>query len=566
MKKQILVCLSLGIFVMGCAPGFQTMQSESLSSNEQQAVKEVNEEDSDLPTTTPDPSTNPPLLIAEKYTLKEGGFLDGLTTDYEGVFETTVEIPFGIVYDALSVATKFVAPYACQWRGVQFEQNPANVYSRNEIPCGKLLSNGYKQVIQIDIPEQRQEKNGTMTSIGGVSIPVWISRFQYSGTYQEARLDSGTVENIQSSPNFGDDISIRFEPDNMSGKIHLCAALPGVEVTTPPQRVKAKASYKALGVKVGEATNFDVTFGKAKFDYVRGCLATQITFDPGSLIPQFNLQVTEKPKVSGASHWGLNIETNSWWQKMLDEVFSWFRASILDKVTKLANREINKYIENDLKTGEWFSKAQGEEALDDISRQINQSVVRTMRSTGIPLTTTEMRSYLYRQCDLIPFVQNLPISTREICRRAVDSVNIGFIPFYRDATLQARGCYSAYANIHQTRNSNGQYKSWAKDCKFSMKLQAQLKVGLTDQEKLVLNQLLASFKNLPAWISAIRQQLNLKEEHEQLLLLALAEASKREEAFGDINDIFKALQKYAPMVQSQFYSWLGSDLKINVPL
>ncbi len=565
MRKQILFCLILSLTLMACSRGFETQQREFASTSSKTAQDAVD--------VTPDngeddqgenPSTNPPL-IAEKFSLKENGFVDGLTTQYEGVFETTLEIPYGIVYDALSLATKFVAPYACQWRGVQYEQNPAAVYSRNEIPCGKLMSNGYKQVTVIDIPETRKENGSSMASLSAVQIPIWVSRFQYSGVYQEHRLDSGTVENINSSPNFGDDISIRYEPGDMTGKIHICAALPGVEVTTPGQTVKAKASYKALGIKVSEVTKFEVEFGKAKFDYVRGCLATEIKFTGDQFIPEFKLQVTEKPKVAGATHWGLKIETTSWWQKMLDEVFSWFRASLLDRVTKLANREVNKYIENDLKTGEWFSKAQGEEALDDISRQINQSVVRVMRNTGLPLSTTEMRRYLNRQCDLLPFLKNFPIQAREVCRRAVESVNIGFIPFYRNETMQARGCYSGYANIHQTR-TNGDYKTWAKECKFSMKLQVQVRAGLTEQEKQMLETLLASFKNLETWTSVVRQELNLSEEHEQILLLVLNEASKREEKLNNLNDILKALQKYAPMVQSQFYSWLASDLNINVPL
>lgn len=568
MKKQILFCLTLILFTAACSPGFKTQQSLDLDST--QSLKS----DSDTPSdenngSGNDPSSQDPQIpskIAEKFTLRESGFVEGLTTDYEGVFETTIQIPYGYILDALSVATRFVAPYACQWRGVEFEKNPASVYSRNEIPCGKLLSNGYKQVAVIDVPETRNEKGSTMTSISAVQLPIWVSRFQYSGVYQERRLDSGQVESISSSPNFGDDISLRFEPNGSTGRIHLCAALPGVEVTTPPQQVRAKASYKALGVKVGESTKFNVTFGKAKFDYARGCLATDIQFDPGSFIPQLKLEVTEKPKVAGAVHWGLDIETTSWWQRMLDEVFSWFRASLLDRVVKLANREVNNYIENDLKTGEWFSKVEGEEALDRLSRQLNQSLVRSMRASGLPLSIEELRKHLYRQCDLIPMMEDLPIDASVLCRRAVDSVNLGFIPFHRDANMQAAGCYSSFANIHQTRHSNGQYKTWAENCKFSLKLQAQIKAGLTAQEKQMLSKLFTSFQKFSTWMELLKNELNLGEDQEQILLLVLHEASKREEKISNPDDVLRLVKKYLPMVQSQFYSWLASDLKFNVPL
>lgn len=565
-RKQIVttfVCLNLGLLAAGCSPGFQSA-NKALNTGAQSSLLNSADE-ANLLETNPTPN-NAAAVPTHQFSLKESGFVDGRNTLFEDTYETTIKIPYGIIYDAASAATRYAAPYACQWRGVEFEQNPGNAYARSEIPCGKIMSNGYKQVTLVDIPEQRSEGGSTMTSISPVQIPVWISRGQYSGTYKEVRLDSGTEENIQSSQIFGDDISIRFDPNGQSGKIHLCAAIPGVEVKSTPQTIKAKASYRLLGLKVSDSAKFDIDLGRATFNYVRGCFSTQVTFEQGGIVPQFKFEVTQKPVVDGVVYQGLKIRATAWWIRMLDDVLRFFRASLIDKVTKQANREVNQFIESELQTGEWFSRVHGEDVLNDLSKQLNQSLVRTFRSSGVPLSTEEMRLYLIKQCDLLPLVEDLPLSTKEVCKRAVNSVVIGFIPFHRDEVLAQKGCYDGYANIHQTRNAQGKYKEWAKDCQFAIRLQAQVKVQITDEEKEALERLWASFQNLPAWSTRIASELGLNENQRRLLLMALAEASERDERLESLNDILRVYQAYAPMVQSQFYSWLSSDLNINVPL
>lgn len=536
--------LAVGALLVGCAPAFQGVGS-GLNAGYSSVADGVGQL---VPVSAPGKVAG---------WLQEEGFLADQPKDIDVYFQSTIKIPYGWVYTAASVASRLASPMACQVRGLEAEANPHKAYAPGEMPCGRFTSGGYKQVAVFDVPQQDTKSGRFTAKVNGFSLPIWISRQQFGGVYKESRLDSRSTESITSSTSVGDDVSIRYEPreDGTGMKLHLCATMPGMEVTIPQTTVRAKASAKLGFAKVSYATDLTVNFGQARFDYARGCFATEVAFNGDSLVPQFQFTATEVPHVSNATYKGLHVRIGDWWLRFLDNVMNWFRASLRKSLTKQAVREVNSYADKEFETGAWFVKAHGHETLNSLSDTVNRASMRAMRSTGLPLSGAEMRSLLERQCGLVPMFKGVNYDFAAACKRVLAGVKVAILPFYRDPGMAADGCYDHFANIHQSRDENGKWKWWAKRCGFAMQLQVRVVAGLTDEDRRTLEETLQTLSQLDTWLELARAKLGWSKDDEAILLFVFDEAFKNGEKLGSLDDLARIAPRYRGNVEDKLKGW-----------
>jgi hypothetical protein len=485
--------------------------------------------------------------------------IDPTTGNIDLYYQANIKIPYGWVYEAASLAVKAAEPLACQFGGVETEASPYTAYASGEIPCGKIVGNGFKEVDSVTIPGYYKKSGPITLQSDSATVGVLISRQQFTGSYQEPRLDSRSTETLTTSPNFGDDISVQWDPsaDGMSTVLHLCAAMPGVQATVTPFAISAKATLQEL-LKITVGSKFDISPGQAQFNYARGCFSTTIAFASGALVPTISFAVDQDPVVDGATYSGLEIKIENQFLAFLDDILSWFRTGLRAIAKKYATGEFISYDDSELQNGHWFVTANGVQAVANLGTTVNNSIVKAVNSAGLPLTTSDMRALIARQCSLLPLVSSLDPNFAADCLTALNSISIAVQPFYRDPALASAGCYDYYANINQTGVLTGQEKWWANGCDFSMQLQFRVQTQLTPQQTAAINQALTDLSNIETLVQQEEAKLGIPSSTLGQLTYLIDLAAKNNDVVKSLEDLLKIAPKYQSVIQSELQGWAAS--------
>jgi hypothetical protein len=471
------------------------------------------------------------------------------------LYEGEVKIPFGWLFNSASLAVRSMAPMACQSASVLAEDHPVRSYAPGEIPCGQLTSGGYKRIMAIGVPASSGKQSGFDVTMGAIEFPVLISREQFGGEYRESRLESRAVETIASSPNFGEEISLRLEPMGDSMRIHVCATLPGFQITAPERVLDVRAKKKVGFINVSASTGLKIDMGAGRFDHVRGCFVTDVTSKDDGFSPNLKLSVTERPRFSNVEHTGMKIRIQDWWLRLIDKMMGWFKASLRKKVIETANGKISEISEKELETGAWFSRVHGEEIMNTSSSRFNRAAVASLKAEGFPMSGKELREQMKRQCVLHPlFEGSTPEFTQE-CLRALNSVKFSVQPFFRDPKAAGMGCYDHFANIHQSSDRNGKAKWWSDRCHLTIKLQVHALPGTDLAALKALDQALRSIKKIDGWLEESRRRLGWSEEDKGVLPFLTREVLKNGERIESVEDFDRLLKVYRPDIDKRARTW-----------
>ncbi len=436
-------------------------------------------------------------------------------------FSYELKIPFAHVYSAASVATRLLSPMACQ--GVQgIDKELPNRYANGEVPCGQIIDGQWKRLLSVSVDPFYDNHEGFDVYVTGANIPVYLSRQARQGIYVESDLGSRGEVSKYSSSKFGEDISVKFSPTGAAAQLELCANVPGGEVTAPNQVVNAKAWRKVWGYKASYDSNFTISPGVARFDYGRGCIAANFGWSGADLIPALNFSVTKAPFVSNASYSGLYIYINDWFLRMIDRVMAYFKVSLRQKLTAQVVREANQIIDRDVETGQWFTKVHGPELIARVNDRLSQQISKVVTRVGIPATVAQLKDLIKDNCRIRRFAGGTNWTNRieTVCREVVEKIEWRIEPFVADPQSQALGCYSHFANIHQSS------AWWGKGCKFSSRFSIKIPVLWKDYVTEV-HALLAAHVGLnqipQEWVGHIQ---NLKLDGYTMMLL-LEELERR---------------------------------------
>ncbi|MBX3017344.1 MAG: hypothetical protein KF767_05600 [Bdellovibrionaceae bacterium] len=439
-----------------------------------------------------------------------------------------VKIPYGRVFGMSSKIVKGVLPFSCQLiPGIT--NSSYKSYEKGEIPCGGIIDGNWKQLLMVNVDAMSGKSDGFDYRVGAVNFPVWLSRDQRAGDYNESDLDTKSSVTRRSSKHFGEDVSLRFNPSGSKAAIELCLNVPGSTVTSNRQTVWSKASKKILGIKLSYDSDFDINPGQARFDYARGCFQIDLGYTGLTSAPTVALKTTKNPALANASYAGLNIKIKDWFLRLIDNVMNFFKSSIRKKVQAQVVRSVNDMLDQDVETGRWFTKIHGEELVREQGEKLTRDITKAVNRIGLPASVADLKAQLKDRCRL----KKLSVSPdwdqrlEEFCTRVIDQVEIEVEAFARDEAMAAKGCYSHLARLH---DSNGKW--WASECQFVSRFRVKLPTidvdYLTELKLLVAN--LVAMDRIPDDWRAALDDLNLDEA---TLGLVLEELEKR--GFNQVN-------------------------------
>lgn len=370
-----------------------------------------------------------------------------------------MKIPFSKVYSAGSHLVRNLAPYTCQVISGIDKDAPGN-YAKGETPCGHIIDENWKSLLIVPVEGYSGEKSGFQVQVSGTQIPVWLSRRQASGLYQEDSLDDLKSVTRSSSQDFGEDISLRYRPDGNAMQMEICLNIPGGQVKGTSQSIHASASRRVLGVKLGYSSDFEVTPGHATYEYGRACFAAGL--DRSSQV--LSLSTTQAPYLNAVSYAGLNIRIKDWFLNLVDEIMRFFRSSIKDRVIAHQTTQLNNLADSDIESGRWFAKVHGEALLERLGRKYSEQMQTLLRRTGIPITDSDVTRILKDQCRIKKISMSSDWSDRleRFCQDVINKIEIKTEIFAADADSKSKGCYEHFARLHDA--SDAPSKWWNNQC------------------------------------------------------------------------------------------------------
>lgn len=455
--------------------------------------------------------------------------------------EFEVKVPYRRVFKMSSQVVKALIPFTCQ--AIPGIMNSAvQSYKQGEIPCGGIIDNDWKQLLSITVDPMSGTSDGFNYFVTGTTIPVMISRAQNSGSYSESNLDSKSNETRTSSPQLGEDISLRYNPEGTKAQIELCMNVPGATVTSTRQSVNAKAWKNVLGVKVSYDSDFEINPGQARFDYARGCFAMDFGWMGKELAPQLNLKTTMAPQLSNAQYSGLNIKISDWFLRLADNVMDFFKFSIRSKVQEKMVGKVNSMLDSDVETGRWFTRIHGEERLQEVGRKVTQQIANSVARIGLPSSTEELRTQVKDNCRLkkMSISEDWTDRLEQFCKYVVSEIQIEIEPFHRDQDSAAKGCYSHMARLHDSQN-----KWWANECHFAVRFKVSLPLPFkefTNELKLMIASQISVDRIPEAWQERL-QELKIDEATLAIVLEQLEAQGLTQVTAGDLG------QRAAPIIE-----------------
>lgn len=393
-----------------------------------------------------------------------------LLVDQSTEFDINMNVPFGRVYSALSSFVRDIAPKVCKL-SPDLQADGENAYAKGEIPCGTPYSRDWKKITHISIDEFNKS-GSTETKVWAFDLPILLSRMQYQGYYNEARLDNRRQEKLLSSKELGEDISLRYVPNGQSSRTELCMNIPGVAIRAPEVNVKARVRKKVLGIRISKTADFGVNPGQAKYDYGRACFALDLGWTRAGVASK--LVATEKPHLMNIKHEKFNIKIKDWFLRFVDNFMSFFKKSLRTKIMNKVRSTVNKILDQEIETGAWFTRIHGDELLEKTGKKFNKKAGEVISRIASPSNKADFKELLSDNCRLLKFGSEKWNQRLEFfCGDVVDQLDFRIEPFSVDQKSKDLGCYSYFANIHTTE-IKGEPQWWSSQCKFSMKIKVKV--------------------------------------------------------------------------------------------
>lgn len=478
--QSCLVIILIPVLLAGCGPAFQA-QNVDMESLSPQVFKEG-------------PTQNLKTANGELQ-------WKSLTSATRKKLSYQLQIPYGRIYGVLSPAVRLSVPWVCSLIP-EIQSHHPFAYTKAEIPCGRIISNDWKEVYRFETPAISEKSSQFEYSVSSTIAPILLHRGAYSGKYSESSLDvKGNVERT-SSLTFGEDISLKYNPENSGAKLGVCVNIPGQLISSTPVTVTAKGKANILGLKPSYGSDFTVTPGFAKFDYGRTCVDLSLQID--GLIPTLNANVTVPPYLSNAQYSGLKIKINDWFLQFVDNIMSVFRASFRVALQKSATNDVNKYLDSDIETGLWFTKMHGPALVEKTAQNVNQKIQSTLKNIGIGLNQKQLEERVKRLCE-IRELSGGELWTQRIqtlCRDVIQNVTFVIQPFQMDQSMKDKGCYDYYTRIHDSKSATGEKKWWASECKFTSAFSVEFPSdfsGYEEEFSLLLTDLIQDSKIPQPW-------------------------------------------------------------------
>jgi hypothetical protein len=143
------------------------------------------------------------------------------------------------------------------------------------------------------------------------------------------------------------------------------------------------------------------------------------------------------------------------------------------------------------------------------------------------------------------------VDLEAVCAELLKKVKIAVLPFYRDPEMAAKGCYDHFANVHQSTNSRGEWKWWARECGFSLRVKFKVVADLTPDQKQALEMISRSLKDLDKWMESAADQLQLKPDEAALIGYLLDEVMRQNIQLRDLSELKQWIPTLRPIVEGR---------------
>lgn len=467
------------------------------------------------------------------------------TSGTDQYFSFTSGISFGVVYEAVSSVVKNQAPKFCESLNV-LKENP-NLYERGELPCGQIQDSQWKKIAFIQVPATEVQKEKMTQRLDAFSVPVLISRQQRNGSYSENSLDTKAEITKTSNRQFARDISVKFVPKGTHAELHICANSPGLTLMAPERVLHGNVKRRVLGINISLSGSGNVDFGTFNYGLARGCVMADLTYDPVLKKPAISAPIVENPKVINISYSGFKLDFREWWLKFIDKVADLFGNSIERSIERAVDKEINDFSKNELESGAWMNRLANETFRKKLDQKANQVVTEEIESRGIPVGSRSFKDKLIRECRKLGLLTALPSAMNAFssrCEVLIEAMEIAVDPFYKDPEMAAKGCYSHYAGIFETKDSEGNSKWWSKDCEFRVRTQVRIPAERTGDIPYLIT--LLNMDSIPANLNEEMESLRLAANLSRDEILALADKAIRENP--ELKDVEGIKNKIAELV------------------
>lgn len=434
-----------------------------------------------------------------------------------------MSIPYGRVYSGLSKVAKLLSP-----KMICSVLDKAQNYTDIETPCGKIINDQWKEMTVIPVDAYEGVHSGYTVTMNAFDIPVWLSRQTQQGKYSEASLDiKGDIEKM-SSKNFGDDISIRWNPMNNGAEFDMCLNVPGGTVTAPRRDIFVRAKKKTWYGHFSTSTDLETTWGQLSWKYGRTCFRVQYFNEKEGYTPDQTIQFLKTPYLFDIQYTGLNVRIGNWFLRLIDNIMNFFKSSIRKAMIKKINNSVNNLADQEVESGAWFTKVYTEVALKKNSEQLHTRIKNLLERSGGFITTERVQDMIRDNCRLLKYSKSPLWSERmqKFCIEISNTIEISMNPVARNTQEEQLGCYNYYANIHSVKKQSGQKVWWANQCNYSLRFTIRVSRNAADQlediHELIQNQI-EELRIPNEW----QELLDANELDEVALNLLLEEAEKR---------------------------------------
>lgn len=504
-------------------------------------------------------------LSVEDY-LKELGaeaVLDPLIKNSK-VEHVTFEKNFGVDYNQVSlvldfamdlVRQRFMMLVPCSKVGTSIDlRDDKKQYECGEIPYGDIINANTKKVFEFNVERQKGKTSGVEYSVDGLSIPLFASRKQNSGTASISHLNVGKKVKFKTSTQYLKHSFIKLVPTENELYTSVCSFVPGFRISSSVLKTKGEFKKKHWGfIPLRAEAQVEVDPGYLDFDHAEICGSFKTSISD-SFKPTVELVNVKIPRFANLKNVGLKTKVNvdaKGFLAFINGITKIFGYNIEKKIADAANKsiqdtvkdELDKIREGDVKSGAYFSKIVDAQLFDKIVvKDIDTALKRKLAQNG-PGHPINLGHRLEAACLSVGSKLDDALGPlfAKLCR---DSFKLDVGLFLTDPVSLEKGCYSHYFNPGARKDKNGKLHWWAKTC------EVQNRVSLTVPKLMVpIYDCLAeltrhgNFDDLPdecgPEVEFIVKQI--KDSPLIEVLLERAEAIKEQYKSGDIDDIVKGL-------------------------
>ncbi len=405
----------------------------------------------------------------------------------------------------LSQAIRKYSPQACKFIGLPYREG---AYNENEWHCGNPIDGNWKDMVTLNIPNINGSEAGFNYAMNGFQMPIRIGRGNNSGSYNESTLDNLQVTALSSSQKVGEDVSVRFRPQNTKVGLDVCLNVPGTSISAPFRNVYGHAWKQIAFVTLDLDASMDVTPGNVNFSYLRQCFSTTLGINTNTGVPYINLDKIENPHVESANLSYTNFQFKNWFTSLLSNILTLFGLNISNEINKVLQGRVANISANDVQNSQFMLEYVKQALGEQWATRVNNALVGKLNTDVAPSSAIDFKNILKRQCDRLSSLQSISDAKRfnpEVCKLALDYLELHLVPFSRDLDMKNAGCYDHYVNIHKSDDGTNYW--WKNTCKFKVKIMLGVPV-LRDELVDLVAQLIESIRtdvqNNQALIDALK--------------------------------------------------------------